>query len=43
MRIREIKGKLEEREKDFLTLRDPGEKKEKKRNQRKWRKGENPS
>ena len=40
MRIRGIKGKFEERERDFLTLRNPGEKKKEKRNQRKGRKGD---
>ena len=43
MRIREIKGKLEERERDFWPLRDPGEKRREKENQRKGRKGEDPS
>ena len=43
MRIREIKGKLEGREKDFWPLRNPGEKEEGKKNQRKGRKGEDPS
>ena len=39
MRIREIKGKLEERERDFWPLRDPGEKKKRERKPEKREKG----
>ena len=39
MRIREIKERLEEREKDFWILRDPGEKEERKKTREKGRKG----
>ena len=39
MGIRGIKGKFEEREEDFWTLEDPGEKLRKRRNQREVRKG----
>ena len=39
MRIREIKEKLEERERDFLTLRDPGEKEEREKTREKGERG----
>ena len=38
--IRGIKGKFKERERDFLTLEDPGEKLRKRRNQREGSKRE---
>ena len=43
MRIREIKGKLEEREKDFWTLRNPGEKRRRKETREKGERETNPS
>ena len=44
MRIRGIKGKFEEREKDFWTLRNPGEKKRRRKETReKGERGTNPS
>ena len=39
MRIREIKGKFEKREKNFWTLRDPGEKEERKKTREKGERG----
>ena len=43
MRIREIKGKLEEREGDFWTLRNPGEKRRERKPEKKGEKGEDSS
>ena len=39
VRIREIKGRLEERERDFWTLRDPAEKEERKKTRDKGERG----